>query len=326
MLGEEASRLVEGAMQDYLTKQFVPYFSEALGSLMSEAAQAMATQLALQMQQQMAAATGQLGTQLSSAISGQLQKQMATLTSAMQDGFSVDPTAFARAIRLNVSQDDLTSLLTNFMNAKDLSYESDLKKLGYADVASPESIRIYPKDFKAKQGVLDIIDGYNRKVSGTGDDSQTIQYTDIAGTLMSSVTSNVDMVSLVLIAFVSISLVVSSIMIGIITHISVLERRKEIGILRAMGASKLGVANIFNAETVIEGLFSGVLAMAVVYVVSVPVNSIVEQTQKVSNIMALTPQNALALVAVSVVLTLVAGTMPAMSAARRDPVEALRSE
>lgn len=326
LLGEEASRLVEGAMRDYLTNQFVPYFSGALGSLMSEAAQAMATQLALQMQQQMAAATGQLGTQLSSAISGQLQKQMATLTSAMQDGFSVDPTAFANAIRLNVSQDDLTSLLTNFMNAKDLSYESDLKKLGYADVASPESIRIYPKDFKAKQGVLDIIDGYNRKVSSTGDDSQTIQYTDIAGTLMSSVTSIVDMVSLVLIAFVSISLVVSSIMIGIITHISVLERRKEIGILRAMGASKLGVANIFNAETVIEGLFSGVLAMAVVYVASVPVNSIVEQTQKVSNIMALTPQNALALIAVSVVLTLVAGTMPAMSAARRDPVEALRSE
>ena len=326
LLGEEASRLVEGAMRDYLTNQFVPYFSGALGSLMSEAAQAMATQLALQMQQQMAAATGQLGTQLSSAISGQLQKQMATLTSAMQDGFSVDPTAFASAIRLNVSQDDLTSLLTNFMNAKDLSYESDLKKLGYADVTSPESIRIYPKDFKAKQGVLDIIDGYNRKVSSTGDDSQTIQYTDIAGTLMSSVTSIVDMVSLVLIAFVSISLVVSSIMIGIITHISVLERRKEIGILRAMGASKLGVANIFNAETVIEGLFSGVLAMAVVYVASVPVNSIVEQTQKVSNIMALTPQNALALIAVSVVLTLVAGTMPAMSAARRDPVEALRSE
>lgn len=326
LLGEEASRLVEGAMRDYLTNQFVPYFSGALGSLMSEAAQAMATQLALQMQQQMAAATGQLGTQLSSAISGQLQKQMATLTSAMQDGFSVDPTAFANAIRLNVSQDDLTSLLTNFMNAKDLSYESDLKKLGYADVTSPESIRIYPKDFKAKQGVLDIIDGYNRKVSSTGDDSQTIQYTDIAGTLMSSVTSIVDMVSLVLIAFVSISLVVSSIMIGIITHISVLERRKEIGILRAMGASKLGVANIFNAETVIEGLFSGVLAMAVVYVASVPVNSIVEQTQKVSNIMALTPQNALALIAVSVVLTLVAGTMPAMSAARRDPVEALRSE
>lgn len=326
LLGEEASRLVEGAMRDYLTNQFVPYFSGALGSLMSEAAQAMATQLALQMQQQMAAATGQLGTQLSSAISGQLQKQMATLTSAMQDGFSVDPTAFANAIRLNVSQDDLTSLLTNFMNAKDLSYESDLKKLGYADVTSPESIRIYPKDFKAKQGVLDIIDGYNRKVSSTGDDSQAIQYTDIAGTLMSSVTSIVDMVSLVLIAFVSISLVVSSIMIGIITHISVLERRKEIGILRAMGASKLGVANIFNAETVIEGLFSGVLAMAVVYVASVPVNSIVEQTQKVSNIMALTPQNALALIAVSVVLTLVAGTMPAMSAARRDPVEALRSE
>ena len=158
LLGEEASRLVEGAMRDYLTNQFVPYFSGALGSLMSEAAQAMATQLALQMQQQMAAATGQLGTQLSSAISGQLQKQMATLTSAMQDGFSVDPTAFANAIRLNVSQDDLTSLLTNFMNAKDLSYESDLKKLGYADVASPESIRIYPKDFKAKQGVLETME------------------------------------------------------------------------------------------------------------------------------------------------------------------------
>ena len=143
---------------------------------------------------------------------------------------------------------------------------------------------------------------------------------------MSAVTDIVDMISLVLIAFVSISLVVSSIMIGIITYISVLERRKEIGILRAMGASKLGIANIFNAETALEGLFSGALAIAFVLLISIPVNQYILQTRGIADIMALTPANALALIAVSVILTLVAGIMPAMSAARRDPVEALRSE
>ena len=174
--------------------------------------------------------------------------------------------------------------------------------------------------------MLGIIDSYNDRMEAAGDEDSAIQYSDFAGVLMGSVTDIVNTISLVLIAFVSISLVVSSIMISIITYISVLERKKEIGILRAMGASKLNVANIFNAETVIEGFFAGVLAIAVVYAASVPVNKLVYETRNVANIMQLPWENALTLIAVSVVLTLVAGLIPSSAAARRDPVEALRSE
>lgn len=318
--------LVSTAMHNYLVNQFAPYFSQQMQKLMQQAAQAIALQIEEQLQQQVSQAVGKMGSQLSSIISSQLQKQMGALTSALQDGFKVDPTVFASAITLNVSQEDLTSLLTNYMNAGDLTYDGNLQKLGYADESDPKSIQIYPKDFDAKQSVLDMIGDYNAQVSAAGKEDQTIQYSDIAGTLMGAVTDIVDMISFVLIAFVSISLVVSSIMIGIITYISVLERRKEIGILRAMGASRLGVANIFNAETAIEGLFLGVLAIAIVLLISIPVNQFILQTRGIANIMALTLANALSLIAVSVILTLVAGVVPAMSAARRDPVEALRSE
>jgi ABC-type antimicrobial peptide transport system permease subunit len=251
---------------------------------------------------------------------------MSELSSAMQNGFTFDPQKFADAITVNMSQEDLTSLLTNYMNSSDITYDSNLKKLGYADEDNPESISIYPIDFPAKQSVIDIIDAYNDQQTAAGNDEGTIQYSDIAGTLMSSVTSIVNTISLVLIAFVGISLVVSSIMIAIITYISVLERKKEIGILRAMGASKLNIANVFNAETIIEGLISGVFAIAVVYIASVPVNAFVLQGWHVPNVMALPPQDALALIAISVGLTFIAGLIPSSMASRRDPVEALRSE
>ena len=317
---------INSAMQDYMTNQFAPYLAQAMQSMMEQAAQAMAISMAQQMQTQMAAATGQIGSQLSSAISGQLQSQMSKLSSAMQNGFTFDPQKFADAITVNMSQEDLTSLLTNYMNASDITYDSNLKKLGYADEDNPESISIYPIDFPAKQSVIDIIDAYNDQQTAAGNDEGTIQYSDIAGTLMSSVTSIVNTISLVLIAFVGISLVVSSIMIAIITYISVLERKKEIGILRAMGASKLNIANVFNAETIIEGLISGVFAIAVVYIASVPVNAFVLQGWHVPNVMALPPQDALALIAISVGLTFIAGLIPSSMASRRDPVEALRSE
>lgn len=317
---------INSAMQDYMTNQFAPYLASAMQSMMQQAAQAMAIGMAQQMQTQMAAATGQIGSQLSSAISGQLQSQMSEFSSAMQNGFTFDPQKFADAITVNMSQEDLTSLLTNYMNAGDLSYDSNMKKLGYADEDNPESISIYPIDFPAKQSVIDIIDAYNDQQSAAGNDAGTIQYSDIAGTLMSSVTSIVNTISLVLIAFVGISLVVSSIMIAIITYISVLERKKEIGILRAMGASKFNIANVFNAETIIEGLISGVFAIAVVYLASIPVNAFVLQGWHVPNVMALPPQDALALIAISVGLTFIAGLIPSSMASRRDPVEALRSE
>ena len=214
----------------------------------------------------------------------------------------------------------------SYAHAGELTYENNLATLGYADIDSPAAVSLYPVDFEAKQAVADAIEGYNQAQADAGNEDATISYMDYMGVIMGSVTHIVHMITLVLIAFVSISLVVSSIMIGIISYISVLERKKEIGILRAIGASKRNVGNVFNAETFIEGLVAGVFAVALVAVVSVPVNAWVLETYNVSGIMSLPLGSALLLVAVSVLLTMVAGIIPSRAAARRDPVEALRSE
>ena len=297
-LGPTVSAAVNSVMEDYLTDKFAPYLSTTMGNLMQQAAAEMATQM---------------------------QSQLSGLSS-LQNSFKFDPSAFANAIKLNVTQDDLTSLMMNYMNSDELTYDSDLKKLGYASLDNPESISIYPIDFPSKESITGIIDDYNKQMQDSGNDSATIQYSDIAGTLMSSVTSIVNTISLVLIAFVAISLVVSSIMIAIITYISVLERKKEIGILRAMGASKLNIANVFNAETIIEGLIAGIFAIAVVVAASFPVNAFVLAGWKVPNVMSLPWTAGLALIGISVLLTFIAGLIPSSMASRRDPVEALRSE
>lgn len=290
---------VQKAMQSYMTNTFAPYMQK----VMQQMIQQMATAMASAMTQQM------------SALSGNLSNAM-----------TVDTNAFANAIQFNMTQDDLTSLLTSYANASQLTYDNDLKKLGYAEEGNPKSISLYPKDFANKDKVLGVIDDYNAQMQAQGKDDQVISYSDIMGTLISSVTDIINMISLVLIAFVSISLVVSSIMIGIITYISVLERKKEIGILRAMGASKRNIANVFNAETVIEGLIAGVFAILVVVLVSIPVNYVVLSVYQVPNIMSLPWQDGAVLIAISVLLTFIAGLIPSSAASRRDPVEALRSE
>ena len=327
---DQLQEAISNAMTNYMTNQFAPYIATQMGSLMQTAAEALAAELATTvatgLQAQMSTVMGQVGLAIGDTLSSQMEQQMSQLSSAMESGFTVDADAFARAIQFNMTQEDLASLLSNYMNAEELSYEGNLSKLGYAEQDNPESISLYPKDFAAKESVLDIVDDYNDRMVKQGRDDSTITYTDITGVLMSSVTDIVNTISLVLIAFVSISLVVSSIMIAIITYISVLERKKEIGILRAMGASKLNVANIFNAETIIEGFIAGVLAIVVVLAASVPINAIVLETHDVPNIMSLPWDNALSLITVSVVLTLVAGLIPSSAASRRDPVEALRSE
>jgi len=327
-LGPKVDQVRE-AIDGYLSGKVAPYVAERMASLMKAAAEVMMTQMQQQLMAEMnklKASFEKMGTQLSTTISEQLSGQMQQLAASLQNGFSFDADAFAGAIQFNMTQEDLASLLSNYMNAEELSYDANLKKLGYASADSPESVSIYPIDFPAKESVLGIIDAYNTRMTDAGDEDATIQYTDFAGVLMGSVTDIVNTISLVLIAFVSISLVVSSIMISIITYISVLERKKEIGILRAMGASKLNVANIFNAETVIEGFIAGVLAILVVYAASIPVNAFIYETRGVPHIMQLPWDNALTLVCISVVLTLVAGLIPSSAAARRDPVEALRSE
>lgn len=324
--GDELQSKLQDAMSNYVTNQLAPYIQQQMDSLVQQAAQAMTAQLATALQSKMAAATQSFSSELSTAISSQLQSKMGNISTALQDSLSVDPTAFTSAIHFNMTQDDLTSLLMNYAEGSQLSYDNNLQKLGYADESNPQQIDLYPKSFDDKTAVLNIIDEYNQDAKDAGQDQKVISYSDMVGTLMSSVTDIVNLVSDVLIAFVSISLVVSSIMIAIITYISVLERKKEIGILRAMGASKFNVASVFNAETVIEGLISGVFAILVVLALEGPVNAYVLSWKNVPNIMALSPLNAIVLIAISVGLTLLAGLIPSTMAARRDPVEALRSE
>lgn len=312
----EATR---AGMTKYLTNTVAPSISAALATAQATATSQATEQMMTGMQQQLAQVIAQQMTDV-------MGQQMARFAAKLQNAIHIDGAMFASAISVNMDQDDLTSLLVNYMNREELTYDNNLIKLGYADEDKPESINIYAKSFDDKQVVEDIIADYNDQVEAAGEADKSISYSDITGVLMKSVTSIINMISLVLIAFVSVSLVVSSIMIGIITYISVLERKKEIGILRAMGASKLNVANIFNAETFIEGLLAGVLAIAVVYIASVPVNAMVLRDHNVANILALPPEQALILILISVVLTLVAGLIPSTAAARRDPVEALRSE
>ena len=302
-------------LADYVQNSLAPYLQGVVEQLVAQVSQGIMASVSAQLQQGLANSMGQLMGGLSSQIA-----------SGMQNAFHVDASAFASAIQFNMDADDLTSLMTNYANASRLTYDNNLATLGYADEEDPQSVKIYPVDFEAKERVLSHIDAYNDAAKAAGDDDRAISYTDYMGVMMGSVTDIVNMISLVLIAFVSISLVVSSIMIGIITYISVLERKKEIGILRAMGASKGNIANVFNAETFIEGLIAGVLAIAVVMLVSFPVNAWVLADYNVENIMSLPPTAAVILICISVLLTVVAGVIPSVGASRRDPVEALRSE
>lgn len=312
--GDALAERLRQAMTDYVQKQLAPYLQQAMDQVMKAISEQIASTVSSQLKAGAAGLMDQMATQMSSSF--------ANLASAMH----VDASAFAHAIHFNMDAEDLSSLMMSYAKASKLTYDNNLTTLGYADEADPISVKIFPRDFEAKERVLDHIDAYNKQVKAAGHDEQAISYTDYMGIIMGSVTDIVNTISLVLIAFVSISLVVSSIMIGIITYISVLERKKEIGILRAIGASKRNVANVFNAETFIEGLIAGVFAIVVVVLVSFPVNAWALAAKQVPNLMSLPVQDALVLIAISVLLTVVAGLLPARSASKKDPVEALRSE
>lgn len=312
--GDALAERLQQAMTDYVQKQLAPYLQQAMDQVMKSISDQIAATVSAQLKAGAAGLMDQMATQVSSSF--------ANLASAMH----VDASAFARVIHFNMDAEDLSSLMMSYAKASKLTYDNNLTTLGYADEADPISVKIFPRDFEAKERVLDRIDAYNKQVKAAGHDEQAISYTDYMGIIMGSVTDIVNTISLVLIAFVSISLVVSSIIIGIITYISVLERKKEIGILRAIGASKRNVANVFNAETFIEGLIAGVFAIVVVVLVSFPVNAWALAAKQVPNLMSLPVQDALVLIAISVLLTVVAGLLPARSASKKDPVEALRSE
>lgn len=225
-----------------------------------------------------------------------------------------------------LSEAELAELMKNYAENSTATYDSNLSTLGVVDLNKPSTINIYPKDFESKDMITTKISEYNDKQTNDGKEENVITYTDIVGVMMSSVSTIINVISYVLIAFVGISLVVSSIMIGIITYISVLERTKEIGILRSIGASKKDVSRVFNAETLIIGLVAGLIGIVVTLLLNIPINMIIKSIVGKSNISKLPTAGAIILVVISVGLTMIAGLIPARFAAKRDPVEALRTE
>ena len=269
-------------------------------------------------------------TQMMTAIQEQvrtaLEDALPQLIGQMSSAMNIDEQTFRDAFSLNMSTEELAALLTSMMSTDAATYETNLADLGWADLDTPSRIDIYPTSFVAKGRVKQALDDYNAAQERAGARDRVIVYNDLVGLLMGAVTRIVDIISWMLIAFVSISLVVSSIMIAIITYISVLERKKEIGILRSVGASKRDIRHVFNAETVIEGLGAGVLGIVITLLLCIPVNLVVEDRFGVADVARLPALAALALIGVSVLLTVLAGLAPAARAAREDPVEALRSE
>ena len=221
-----------------------------------------------------------------------------------------------------MSREEMNAFIQNYSENMTSSYEENLMKLGISELDNPDSISIYPKDFDSKEKITDIIKDYNKGKK----EKDKIDYTDIVGVMMSSVTTIVNVISSVLIAFVAISLIVSSIMIAIITYISVLERTKEIGILRALGASKKDISHVFNAETLIEGLSAGVLGIIVTLLLNIPINIVIKKLVDISNISVLPVKGAIILIIISALLTVIAGIIPSRMAAKKDPVESLRVE
>ena len=231
-----------------------------------------------------------------------------------------------RMYMASLSQEELAKLMSQYTENASATYEGNLEKLGVVDIENPSSINIYPKDFDAKDSISKCIEEYNQKQKDEGKEENVITYTDIVGTMMSSVSTIIDSISYVLIAFVAISLIVSSIMIGIITYISVLERTKEIGILRSIGASKKDISRVFNAETFIVGLGAGILGIGVTLLLNIPINIVIKSLTDISGLSKLPIEGGVILVIISMLLTVIAGLIPARMASKKDPVEALRSE
>jgi ABC-type antimicrobial peptide transport system permease subunit len=281
--------------------------------------------LTAEMAAQMGGAMESVFAQVADVLGDNIQKAMEDTFSDSEDIFTIDEDAFAEAFQVNMDEKQMQSFLAEMMSTGVSSADKNLSDFGYCAEEDISSITIYPKDFESKDAIVAIINDYNAREKEAGNDG--ITYTDIVGALMKSVTRIVNTISYVLIAFVAISLVVSSIMIGVITYISVLERRKEIGILRAMGASKSNIAQVFNAETVITGFLAGSMGVGISLLLLIPANIIIHTIGETDAINAqLPPLAGIILILLSVVLTLIGGLIPSKTASKQDPVTALRTE
>ena len=326
MQTEQFQQLLASSMSELLADaNLQEQFSAAMQTVMESYSAQISQALQSQLSAAMNTAMQQMGTRISQQMESAIQKNIAQLGSQMENALKIDASAFQNAIHMNMTQEELAELMKSSMLSS--TYDGNLQSLGYADLDDPSTISIYPKDFDCKALIVDALDAYNASAEANGEDDKVVRYTDVVGTLMTSVTKIINMISNMLVAFVSISLVVSSIMIGVITYISVLERRKEIGILRAIGASKRNISEVFNAETFIIGLCSGCMGVGLSLILLIPGNMLIHSIADSASVTAALPlQAALVLIALATLLTILGGLIPAKSASKCDPVKALRSE
>ena len=315
---QEAIQVYVGQLVRILQAQIQHQMEQVITQVMTE----LARQLEAQMRNLMSGIEGAM-VGMGEEIGSQIEEAMGQLGEEMED---IDPEAFAEVFQIEMDEEELFQLMASMMQPTVSSFERNLLLLGYADRNVPSQINIYPRNFEAKQEFIEILDAYNQRMEESDQQDKVITYTDFVGAIMSSVTDIIAMVSYALIAFVAISLVVSSIMIGVITYISVLERKKEIGILRAIGASKKNIRQVFNAETLIVGFVAGSLGVLITLLIAEIANVIVYNRFDIYRIARLPLTAAIVLIITSMFLTYIAGLMPSSAAARKDPIEALRSE
>ncbi|MDO4648935.1 MAG: ABC transporter ATP-binding protein/permease [Eubacteriales bacterium] len=325
---DSASAIISSGVASMIdTNALSQQISSLLGSYMNEVMSAYGQTIAASLGTQVNSIMEQIVSQLSAGMASAMTDMMSQIGSSLQNAFQIDDEAFAKAFSFNMEGDDFVDMLTSMSVSSSATYDSNLSSLGYVDLETPNGINIYPKDFESKEQITTRLDAYNREMELAGTDEYSITYTDLVGTLMSSVTTIVNSISYVLIAFVAISLLVSSIMIGVITYISVLERKKEIGILRAIGASKKNISQVFNAETGIIGFFAGIIGIGLTLLLLLPANMIIHKMSGNPDINAILPVvPAVVLIFLSILLTLIGGLIPSKKASRSDPVTALRTD
>ncbi len=342
LMQEEVTNAVESEVQEAFDSMMASYSElliETFEEQISDALEELAEDVSEQISEQIADAAETMADEIMVQISEQLSDTMESImndmvtelvdeiTEELSSSLVIDPETLMEALAFNMGSDALMELLSSMSASTGTDYKSNLASLGYVDFAKPDEIDIYPIDFDAKEKVVAILDSYNEQMESAGETDKVISYTDLVGTMMSSVTTIINVISYVLIAFVAISLIVSCIMISIITQISVMERTKEIGILRAIGASRRNISQVFNAETFIIGISSGLIGVITSELLTIPINALIHRLAGSTNVNAVLPFHyALILVLVSIVITVLSGLAPAHSAAKKDPVIALRTE
>ncbi len=308
-----------GSLETQIQNAISSYAETAGSSIMSD--------VGSQLEGQISGAISQITGQIQSEIEEQISGAAAGISDALEEIVDIDPEALLETVRMDMDATDLLDLLSSFYSSGADTYEDNLAALDYTDFTTPKDILIYPNDFESKEEIVGILDQYNERMEAAGETEKVVAYSDSMGSIMTLIIDIVNILSYVLIAFVAISLVVSCIMIGVITYISVLERKKEIGILRAIGASKRNISQVFNAETAIIGLAAGILGIVITLLLILPINFLLHRFLGIYDLSAYLPfWYAVILIVISVVLTLISGMIPSRKAAKSDPVEALRSE